>query len=688
MYHFYDCINGVRGNFKFDLSFSSYTPGEKLVAENLNFLGSHNNNIYFFKEFNVFRGRRIDFLIYNKNNFFVILEVKDWDKNYIEEINFLGEQRLSEFFKLKFSLKTKNLSVKNNPYESQCKRYLNDFNNYFKTLKNLNSKYNEVNIPTCSFVVFPNLSKEDFEKLLNKEIKENIKNMIFTHTIFKEDINKLGNLTELYSLVLNQIKTYDNLDNFNEIGIFRNIKIRDSENIINDLITYNLNNNYMVLDQNQQGIAESIENLKNKFLFIYGVAGSGKTYIMEYRLEEFLRENINRNFSNVFNKNEDYSMYNNKKILIFLKDKQSTLYNYLHSKYDLYGDNIFLLDLLTKDRYIQANDKGVEIKVSTSTKPYYKTETILYEDIKEIYIDEVNDIVSHSSKSFAELKNLISCLNLYGQDINTILLTDANQINYNGYYFNNFGENNIKNIFWKVLGIEDSNKVIEFDLNISYRLDYWLADFTFRYLLYYTSKFSKKYIDYFEQLYSIKNNILMDRDTYCLVTEKELYNSLENSLCYPYYYKENDLEIDLRYNKNLIYFNFRPINSKGYENLKEKNLHNSLFIENYETLSKISVRDFSFTKNTITHKVDFIKGREFDNLIFITKFEDFFLNEETLNYENIYENYLVMTRAINNLKILIVVNERDKNMISSKIDNLISKINNFPKDLLCFYRNK
>ena len=652
MANYFDCkFSGMKGLSQFDIKDGLSTPGERLIAKKLNEL--KHENIYIFKEYNISKGKRIDYLLYFPNACFVILEIKDWGIPYIEKIDYVGNNDyLMEFYKLKFIF-SKNETSPKNPYETQAKRYLLELNKLFE--KNKSLKY--ISIPVYSFIIFTNLEKKNFTEMIsNSQVCE----MISKYTFFKEEIEEFNIMKKISSVTPDILSRKDLRYRANYF--IDSLKCSSDINTnFNILSQYNSVNEEMLLDNKQFLIAQNIENIDKRFLFLFGVVGSGKTLILERRLDLFVLELLDHKRKMEYDKNlkniED-------KILVFFKDSNSFLFERLKNKYKDYLENIIFLDFLTKNFYQKIVD---DIILYNNDE---KIEKILYfNTIKEIYIEEAHEILVNSKSSLDALKDFFLKIYYSPEQIKIICLLDSNQMKYDREYHNNFKKQILKYSILEVLGLNREEVYIE-ELNISYRLLPRVGTFSFRYLVHFMNRKNK--LEFLEQVYSPSDSLysIEDRSFYLVLSTQEIYNEVKEALNQNY-----SKNIDLRYGRNLIFLNSGRFTGMD-KNIFDKN-NNVQYIKTYDDIKKYDTNK----KITVCENVNFIKGMEYENVILISKISDFFPSTEDTDYfEIINRNYIVLTRSLGN-SVIILVNEYGSKEEADKIFDIINNTSNSLWDL-------
>ena len=120
------------------------------------------------------RSRRPDFLVLDPNRGVIILEVKDWGKSTIKGVS-------KKEFKIQAS--QGRISLRKNPTR-KCKIYIEEASELLELNDILTGKHDKLLFPVEHFVVFPNLSEEEFDELgLGR--KDYIER---EHTIFQKEV--------------------------------------------------------------------------------------------------------------------------------------------------------------------------------------------------------------------------------------------------------------------------------------------------------------------------------------------------------------------------------------------------------------------------------------------------------------------------------------------------------------------
>lgn len=225
------------------------------------------------------RGRKPDFMILDPNRGVIILEVKGWSSSTIIGAS-LTEVRI-------MTNGGKTTKVKN-PIR-KCKVYLEEAIEKLELEPELIGKYDKLLFPIDYFVVFPNLSEEDFEKLglANEKIELDRSHILFQKEVrnqtlfFKKMYSNIPVLKKSLSTDM-QLAIRKCLREENTIdapggregllpGILPEGKIEVSENLGEDVFA---------IDIEQEELAKDLGNGPR---LMRGIAGTGKTLIMLMR---------------------------------------------------------------------------------------------------------------------------------------------------------------------------------------------------------------------------------------------------------------------------------------------------------------------------------------------------------------------------------------------------------------------
>ena len=192
-----------------------------------------------------------DFLLIDPERGVVIIEVKAWDIDYIDKINF------------KEVINKQNETLENPAYKAR--RYFNTTQGLFKFHENLLDRDGNLKFNLHSILILPELSKEDAKKYKIEEYLDYYP----VRVLYKEDIRSIS-FAKLFN---NNYKKIDEniVDNI-KVAIFPEIKIvqtKDEDSSIDEQIK--------ALDYEQDRFAKS---LPFGHYMITGIPGSGKTIVL------------------------------------------------------------------------------------------------------------------------------------------------------------------------------------------------------------------------------------------------------------------------------------------------------------------------------------------------------------------------------------------------------------------------
>lgn len=219
------------------------------------------------------RERRPDFVAIDPNRGVLIIEVKDWS---VERI----EQASERQFRVRGMGGARSIVMLQNPYY-KCDLYLNDARNQLIAMESLHDEWNKLNVPISSVVAFPNISSKDFHgKGLNQVIPTE-------RVWFREDIKQEGVLRYRYNELLPLLDSPLSVLQIEEVTkalwpdlaiphIFPGLIKKDGQTVVADSATIETYN----LSVEQETLAKSIGEGPR---LLRGIAGTGKTLVMLYR---------------------------------------------------------------------------------------------------------------------------------------------------------------------------------------------------------------------------------------------------------------------------------------------------------------------------------------------------------------------------------------------------------------------
>ena len=192
-----------------------------------------------------------DFLLIDPERGVAIIEVKAWDIDYIDKINF------------KEVINKQNETLENPAYKAR--RYFNTTQGLFKFHENLLDRDGNLKFNLHSILILPELSKEDAKRYKIEEYLDYYP----VRVLYKEDIRSIS-FAKLFN---NNYKKIDEniIDNI-KVAIFPEIKIvqtKDEDSSIDEQIK--------ALDYEQDRFAKS---LPFGHYMITGIPGSGKTIVL------------------------------------------------------------------------------------------------------------------------------------------------------------------------------------------------------------------------------------------------------------------------------------------------------------------------------------------------------------------------------------------------------------------------
>ena len=191
-----------------------------------------------------------DFLLIDPDRGVAVIEVKGWDIDYLERVNF------------KEVININNERLENPAYKAR--RYFNTTQKLFKFYKNLLDKSGKLKFNLHSLLFLPELSREDAKKYQLEQYFDYYP----VRVLYKEDIRKLSfdnifnkNFKKIENTILDTIK----------VAIFPEIKIVH-------------NNNYGLSDEEIKALDYEQDRFAKSFPFghymITGIPGSGKTIVL------------------------------------------------------------------------------------------------------------------------------------------------------------------------------------------------------------------------------------------------------------------------------------------------------------------------------------------------------------------------------------------------------------------------
>lgn len=624
----FECEYGFREVEKYDTTNSLMEPGEKIVAKKINDI---NEKIICFREYNMDDLSRADFVIYKPNDCLIILEVKDWDNTFIKNIT---GQPSGLLISTPFGNK--------NPYKNQLLKYARRIAKKFKDSLFIGRSAPKQEIPIYLFTVFTKYSFEDLKNQaeknwINSEKIENFKN----YTIFSDEI------IDLWSNINSKISNQSRNNKKNEIGIHNvNLKyVKDYNKMLEIFLKHNSLALEKPLDKKQIEISQSIDDLNEKFIFIYGTAGSGKSLILRKRISIF---KLKKQFEEI-----DES----KKMLLIMKDDHSLLFKEYE---EANKKDIIILPLLQNKYGVKITEQGIYSNVYN---------LINWVDIEEVLIEEGHTIISNSKFSFDKLKELITAGYINGGKNKKIIMTlDCNQIQYKNFFRAEIG--NIRKELGNKLGL-NNHEYKSCELNISYRLSNLSSKFSFQYFVHYMKS------------YNLLNNVIQVNSPESPFGQLKRGEYYDGKFCDEGF--ENELKkylknmiSELKHNNNLIIF---------LDNISHLNLEESDEVQIIDSILKIDCFN-SNKKVTITDKPEYIAGLEFENVIIVSRPQTFFLENyfgDAL-YEQLYKNYISLTRSTGEMKFIFFNRNYIDNFSSHRVTDFMNIIQNGSTELLDYYR--
>lgn len=254
---FFECKYNCEEVDQFSLVGS--TEGEGLISIRLNQEKEKNktNDIYIYKEINLLKeNKRIDFLIYSESFGLIILEIKDWSEDFIEDkyVSLLSSKD-GKYSEILFEVKKYGIQ---NPFR-QAWLYKSAVRKQLFIGKEIPIKY---------LLIFPNL---DFRGILSS---------------LNLDHDKIDDCCEKV-IDKNQIEKFS-LEYLVERACLSEVKFKKIipiEEMHYRFFQINLETRDFQLDRIQYNIAINFENVSEKHLILKGVPGSGKSLILKERLK-------------------------------------------------------------------------------------------------------------------------------------------------------------------------------------------------------------------------------------------------------------------------------------------------------------------------------------------------------------------------------------------------------------------
>lgn len=353
--------------------------------------------------------KRPDFLIIDKEKGISIIEVKDWELEYIYEV----DRR-----KVKLSDK-----VVDNPI-----RQVKSYEKLIATALNIKGDLEYISDDISCSIIFVNIDKE---RAMNNELIKSLFNSDINY-IFKSDINNLD---------ISKIFNYDSLNynnstiNFIRSALFPEIEIKiEKEKNINDEEIYK---SVKALDFEQEEFAKRIP-LGN--FMVTGIPGSGKTVILLARAIYLIKEN------------PDWKIL----ILTYNKSLQLKLESKLNEKAKEFSNNLITKDIklenITIKRFHQETyllSGGAKCPSNIDKNTWFKEEVVnlAMKNVKPTYdailIDEYQDFYMNWIELCVKLCKLHYSEEKHVEVKNIFLAGDRLQSIYND-----------KDISWKDVGID------------------------------------------------------------------------------------------------------------------------------------------------------------------------------------------------------------------------------------------